>query len=187
MPGSAVLIFRNRRNFGAPLQRQVDASGPLVFHGRIHARVPRRAHSERNHRDRHRSVPGRPLYHLRVPFGHERRTDRGRGARRASPRRGARIGHRPDAADREQPGVREQPEHAVVLLQALFALGIIIGGAHVFVGEVQWVSSEVLHTPAAVVAIILAPLATELPEKFNSVIWISATRTRSRWGTPRAR
>jgi cation:H+ antiporter len=52
-------------------------------------------------------------------------------------------------------------------------LSIIIGGAHLFVEEVQWAATDVLGIPAAVVALLLAPLATELPEKFNSVLWIS--------------
>jgi cation:H+ antiporter len=65
------------------------------------------------------------------------------------------------------------PSKLLVVIQALFALGIIIGGAHLFVSEVEFFSREVLNVPAAVVALLLAPLATELPEKFNSVIWIS--------------
>ncbi|MFB6303440.1 MAG: sodium:calcium antiporter [Haloferacaceae archaeon] len=65
------------------------------------------------------------------------------------------------------------PHLVLVVGQALLALGIIITGAHVFVGEVQWAAQEVLHVPAAVIALLLAPLATELPEKFNSIIWIS--------------
>lgn len=65
------------------------------------------------------------------------------------------------------------PSRLLVLLQTLIALGIIIGGAHLFVAEVQWASEDVLRIPAAVVALLLAPLATELPEKFNSVLWIS--------------
>lgn len=68
---------------------------------------------------------------------------------------------------------RADPGPALVLVQTLFALGVIIGGAHLFVQEVQWASQEVLGVPAAVVALLLAPLATELPEKFNSVLWIS--------------
>jgi len=67
----------------------------------------------------------------------------------------------------------KDPNRLLVLLQTLIALGIIIGGAHLFVTEVQWASNEVLGIPAAVVALLLAPLATELPEKFNSVLWIS--------------
>lgn len=60
-----------------------------------------------------------------------------------------------------------------VAFQTLFALGVIIGGAHLFVSEITWVSKEVLDVPVAIVALLIAPLATELPEKFNSVLWIS--------------
>ncbi|MDZ7701947.1 MAG: sodium:calcium antiporter [Halobacteriales archaeon] len=68
---------------------------------------------------------------------------------------------------------RADPGTLLVGLQTLIALGIIIGGAHLFVQEVQWAAQDVLGIPAAVVALLLAPLATELPEKFNSVLWIS--------------
>jgi len=65
------------------------------------------------------------------------------------------------------------PNVVLVVLQTLGALGIIIAGAHMFVGQTTWVSEELLNIPAAVIALLIAPLATELPEKFNSVIWIS--------------
>lgn len=68
---------------------------------------------------------------------------------------------------------RTNPTTLLVALQTLLALAIIVGGAHLFVEEVQWAASDVLGIPAAVVALLLAPLATELPEKFNSVLWIS--------------
>jgi cation:H+ antiporter len=65
------------------------------------------------------------------------------------------------------------PGRSLVILQTLIALVIIILGAHLFVEEVSFFSEEVLNVPTAVLALLLAPLATELPEKFNSVIWIS--------------
>ncbi|MFB6173127.1 MAG: sodium:calcium antiporter [Halobacteriales archaeon] len=64
------------------------------------------------------------------------------------------------------------PSTLLVIVQTLGALGIIIGGAHLFVSEVRW-AAGVLGIPSAVIALLIAPLATELPEKFNSVIWIS--------------
>ncbi|MFB6301093.1 MAG: sodium:calcium antiporter [Halobacteriales archaeon] len=73
-------------------------------------------------------------------------------------------------------GVRQEhavdPPRILVVTQTLFALGIIIAGAHLFVTEVKWAAGAV-GIPAAVISLMLAPLATELPEKFNSVIWIS--------------
>ncbi len=65
------------------------------------------------------------------------------------------------------------PHTILVSLQSLLALGIIILGAHMFIDAVEWLSSDVLSLPIAVIALLLAPLATELPEKMNSVIWIS--------------
>ncbi|WP_049805648.1 sodium:calcium antiporter [Haladaptatus paucihalophilus] len=65
------------------------------------------------------------------------------------------------------------PHSILVAVQTLVALGLIIGGAQVFVSQTQWVSEEVLGIPTAIVALLIAPLATELPEKFNSIIWIS--------------
>jgi len=65
------------------------------------------------------------------------------------------------------------PHLLLVALQTLVALGLIIGGAHLFVTEVEWLAGTVLNVPTAIVALLIAPLATELPEKFNSVLWIS--------------
>ena len=44
-------------------------------------------------------------------------------------------------------------------------------GAHTFVRGVEH-ASESLGIPAGLISLVLAPLATELPEKFNSVIWV---------------
>jgi len=65
----------------------------------------------------------------------------------------------------------ETPSMPLILVQTLLALGVIIAGAHLFVDEVRFFA-DALAVPAAVVALLLAPLATELPEKFNSVLWI---------------
>jgi cation:H+ antiporter len=62
------------------------------------------------------------------------------------------------------------PTWAVVaqLLGTLVVMGV---GAHIFVRGVEH-ASESLGIPAGLIALVLAPLATELPEKFNSVIWL---------------
>ncbi len=57
----------------------------------------------------------------------------------------------------------------IVLQVAAALLGIIIG-ARIFVEEVEAVATEV-RIPALILAFLIAPIATELPEKFNSVIW----------------
>jgi cation:H+ antiporter len=60
-----------------------------------------------------------------------------------------------------------------VVAQALLALALIVVGAEVFVEAVGH-TAETIGLPAGLVALILAPLATELPEKLNSVLWVRA-------------
>lgn len=60
----------------------------------------------------------------------------------------------------------------IVLIQAALALTLIIFGAEIFVDSIAFIS-KLIGIPAFVLAIIITPIATELPEKFNSVIWIS--------------
>jgi cation:H+ antiporter len=72
------------------------------------------------------------------------------------------------------PGYRrdpEQPRLRVVSLQVLFALLLTIGGAVVFVDAVSQVAANAGLDPT-LLALVIAPIATELPEKFNSLIWV---------------
>jgi cation:H+ antiporter len=62
-----------------------------------------------------------------------------------------------------------------VWLQIGVALALIVAGAQVFVQSMSTVASA-LSVPPLVLSLILAPLATELPEKFNSVVWIRAKK-----------
>lgn len=63
------------------------------------------------------------------------------------------------------------PRLRVVNLQVIFALGLIIAGAIVFVEAVTEISAG-LGISATLLALVIAPVATELPEKLNSVIWV---------------
>ncbi|MFZ5754179.1 MAG: sodium:calcium antiporter, partial [Bacillota bacterium] len=64
------------------------------------------------------------------------------------------------------------PSTGIVLLQVAAALGLIVVGAKFFVGSVEFLA-EAFQIPAFILALIIAPVATELPEKFNSIIWVS--------------
>ncbi len=78
-------------------------------------------------------------------------------------------------ADHEIPPCYFDRKHAKmsrIYLQVLFALILIIVGANIFVESVKAVAL-IYAVPVFVLAIIITPIATELPEKFNSVIWIS--------------
>lgn len=66
---------------------------------------------------------------------------------------------------------QEDPDLWRIILQVLLALGIIIAGAKLFVDGVTLLAVG-LGVPAFVFSLLIAPIATEMPEKFNSVIWI---------------
>ncbi|MBI3898801.1 MAG: sodium:calcium antiporter [Gammaproteobacteria bacterium] len=59
----------------------------------------------------------------------------------------------------------------VELLQLLLGLAGIVGGAHGFVRGVENLSAT-LGITALTLSLLIIPLATELPEKVNSVLWI---------------
>jgi cation:H+ antiporter len=56
-------------------------------------------------------------------------------------------------------------------VQVGLSLALIIGGAELFIHAVDQVASVFDISPLAF-SLLVAPVATELPEKFNSVIWI---------------
>jgi cation:H+ antiporter len=58
-----------------------------------------------------------------------------------------------------------------MVFQTLASLGVIIAGAHFFVDAVEHAARD-LGLPAGLIALVIAPLATELPEKFNSIFWM---------------
>jgi len=63
------------------------------------------------------------------------------------------------------------PRLRVINLQVLFALGLIILGAVFFVDAVEHLAST-LGVSEVLLALVIAPVATELPEKFNSILWV---------------
>ncbi len=65
------------------------------------------------------------------------------------------------------------PRLRVVNLQVLAAVALIVVGAFFFVDAVEHLSTSLGLSPL-IVALVIAPIATELPEKFNSVIWVRA-------------
>ena len=65
----------------------------------------------------------------------------------------------------------DEPRLRVVNMQVLVALGLIIVGAYFFVDAVQHLATS-FGVDEVLLALVIAPIATELPEKFNSVIWV---------------
>ena len=69
------------------------------------------------------------------------------------------------------PSREDQPRSIAIVAQLVIGLLMMVGGAELFVEEVVTVA-EALGISALVLSLVLAPLATELPEKLNSVLWM---------------
>ena len=72
---------------------------------------------------------------------------------------------------------RVTPSCFLILLQFGLGLGAIAGGAEYFVAGISR-TAELYGMHPLVLSMIIAPIATELPEKFNSVIWVSQGKDR---------
>ncbi len=68
------------------------------------------------------------------------------------------------------------PPRWAVLVQTLGALVVVVLASQLFVRQLEWAGPE-LGLPPAAVALLLAPLATELPEVLNAVIWARQGKT----------
>jgi cation:H+ antiporter len=66
---------------------------------------------------------------------------------------------------------RETPAHWAVALQTVAALAVVFAASQVFVHQLEWAGPQLGLAPA-VVALLLSPIATELPEILNAVIWV---------------
>lgn len=66
---------------------------------------------------------------------------------------------------------KKKPGLVLILLQTAFALAVLIGGAQLFIRSVSEIA-RMLGIPSFFLSLIIAPIATELPEKFNSIIWL---------------
>jgi cation:H+ antiporter len=64
-----------------------------------------------------------------------------------------------------------EPATSKIVWQVVLGLVAIIVMAHLFVEQVNHLS-HIFKINALVLSLIIIPIATELPEKFNSVVWI---------------
>ena len=65
----------------------------------------------------------------------------------------------------------ENPGWLLVSVQTLLALVVIYLASHVFVAQLNAIGPW-LGIPSTAVALLLSPVATELPETMNAIIWI---------------
>jgi cation:H+ antiporter len=81
-----------------------------------------------------------------------------------------------DASEGEPEALKFQPKSTdpnlvVAVGQTVLALVIIFAASQVFVNQLTIIGPW-LGIPSAVVALLLSPIATELPETMNAIIWI---------------
>jgi cation:H+ antiporter len=62
-----------------------------------------------------------------------------------------------------------------IVLQLTISLVLLVAGAHYFVAYVQALSASI-GVPALILSLIITPIATELPEKLNSIIWVGKSK-----------
>ena len=156
--GISALLFRGRREQGTSLRANVETlDRDLVFFlvffaagAAIGIGVPEGL-----------QIPLAILFV--VAYGtYVRRTLRGGGAVQEEETIGPLIMDR-------TPG--DKPPGQTIVIQFVIGLGAIVGGAHLFVEELLHVAESIGVEPL-VLSLILAPLATELPEKANSFFWV---------------
>lgn len=65
----------------------------------------------------------------------------------------------------------DNPPLWLAAVQTLLALGLIFAGSHLFVHQMEPLGPA-LGLSASLTALLLSPIATELPETLNAVIWV---------------
>jgi len=69
------------------------------------------------------------------------------------------------------------PRAAWVFLQTGLALGVVFAGSQVFVSQLEGLAVG-LGVPGHIIALLLSPVATELPETMNAIIWVRQGKER---------
>jgi cation:H+ antiporter len=59
----------------------------------------------------------------------------------------------------------------IVGIQLLIGLGLLIGGAKGFISGIEE-AAHILGVSALLLSLLIIPIATELPEKVNSILWV---------------
>lgn len=64
------------------------------------------------------------------------------------------------------------PPAILVYGQTLVALALLVAGSELFVGGIEWAARTVIPLPAVVVALVAAPVVSNLPEAVDGVVWL---------------
>lgn len=80
------------------------------------------------------------------------------------------------------PGVRgdrshgEEPASLLVGVQTVAAIGMLLVGSHLLVRAIEWASETVVPVPTVIVALLVAPIVSNLPENVDGVIWMGRNK-----------
>ena len=69
----------------------------------------------------------------------------------------------------------DPPTNFQIVAQTLISIGMLVGAAELFVSNIEHLAHG-LGVDALVLTLVIAPLATELPETLNSVLWIRQSK-----------
>src|SRR5207302_4286316 len=69
---------------------------------------------------------------------------------------------------------RGQPHAAHIALQLAMAVALLVVGSRLFVEALDEVAAAI-HVSPLLLALVVVPLATELPETLNSVLWVRSS------------
>ncbi len=96
---------------------------------------------------------------------------------RATLRGGAPSEHMPEPLHilRLDDDRRGQPQPWAIALQLLLAIALLVAGAEMFVQGLDQLAGAI-SIPPLLLSLVLVPIATELPETLNSVLWVQARR-----------
>lgn len=81
------------------------------------------------------------------------------------------VGEEPEALYLDRVLKKGSNKLRFILPQILLGLGGIVGGAYFFVENIQDLADDI-GFPPLVLSLIVCPIATELPEKVNSILWV---------------
>jgi cation:H+ antiporter len=69
----------------------------------------------------------------------------------------------------------DPPTNVQILAQTVLSIGMLVGAAELFVSSIEHLAHG-FGIDALVLTLVIAPLATELPETLNSVLWIRQSK-----------
>jgi cation:H+ antiporter len=85
-------------------------------------------------------------------------------------------GHEGDLAPLKLQPKAAEPANVAVIVQTTAALAVIFAASQIFVHQLDAIG-PMLGLSGAVTALLLSPLATELPEVMNAIIWVRQGKT----------